>query len=137
MLNTCVPFLDVTDLHFIGYYIKRELVFYADVLSHPSLNRYFLQVEREERRKVYEHTGRQLDWLVTELDVYLKKIEGGILIRTVLDVEKGALYYYLVDTDVHIIGVTLIQSSVDATDQKMTKVVDAIRGEPYAFNRHR
>lgn len=122
-------------LHFIAYYVKRELIFHADVLSHPSLNRYFLQVEREERRKIYEQAGRQLDWLTRELNVYLKKIEGGVLIRSVLDVEKGAVYYYLIDTDVHIMGVTLMQNRVDATDEKMTRIVEAVRGEPYAFSR--
>lgn len=43
---------------------------------------------------------------MSRLNSHFEDIEGGILIRTVLDVEKGALYYYWVTPRDFLIGVS-------------------------------
>ncbi|GAA3468005.1 hypothetical protein [Nonomuraea roseola] len=127
-LASCVAMLDQEDLHFVGYFTGDRCVFYTDVLDDADLAHFFHDTSQEERRRVYLEAGQQLQWLTTRLDRQLARIESGILIRTVLDVERGALYLYWIDSGRYLVGVTLDQRKVDVADDKMAKLVDTIRG---------
>ncbi|GAB3411876.1 hypothetical protein [Flindersiella endophytica] len=123
----CEAELSEHDLQYLAYYVQGVCHFHIDVLEAGRLSPYFVNTDREERRSAYERAGRRLEWLINRLNASFKDIEGGQLIRTVLDVEKGAVYYFLVDWDKYLIGVTLDQPKVNATDRKLSGLVDMIR----------
>jgi hypothetical protein len=133
--------LDVGDLHYVAYYVGGRCVFYADVLDQPELNTYFLNQTRDTRRDHYERAGRQVLWLIQALDRSLERVEGGILIRTVLDVREGAIYYFRVQSGVDLIGVTLTQDKVPEADEKLAALTAHIgrlpRGGSMSRNRIR
>jgi hypothetical protein len=127
-LGSCVSVIDQEDLHFVAYFGTEGCAFYTDVLDDADLRHFFHETSPEERRISYLRLGRQLDWLGHRLDTHLRSLESGTVIRTVLDVERGALFHYWVDRGRYLIGVTLDQRKVDVADDKMAKLVDLIRG---------
>ncbi|GAT65968.1 hypothetical protein PS9374_01612 [Planomonospora sphaerica] len=127
-LGSCVSMVDQDDLHFVAYYAGGRCCFYTDVLDDADLAHFFHDTAQEERRELYLKAGNQLNWLTGRLNNQFRRIEGGILIRTVLDVERGALYLYWVDEARYLVGVTLDQRKVDVADDKMARLVDMIRG---------
>lgn len=128
ILDTCVAMVDQDDLHFVGYFVDSDCLFYTDVLDDADLAHFFHGTSQEERRELYVQTGEQLQWLAARLDRQLAGVESGILIRTVLDLERGALYLYWIDAGRYLVGVTLDQRKVDIADDKLARLVDAIRG---------
>jgi len=114
------------DVHFIGYYVNGSCRFHVDVLDNPQLNRYFRGTNREQRRSAYERAGRQLHWIISRLSIYVKQLDGGILIRTVLDVEEGALYYYWIEKNVQLVGVAIDQPKVLDADEKLRRLANSI-----------
>lgn len=127
-LASCVAMVDQDDLHFVAYFADQKCRFYTDVLEDADLAHFFHETDQEERRKIYLRAGNQLNWLTQRLNQQLRRLEGGILIRTVLDVERGAMFFYWIDETRYLIGVTLDQRKVDVSDDKMAKLVDTIRG---------
>lgn len=87
--------LSPDDLHFIGYFVNGRCRFHVDILDDWQLNRFFRRSSRDERRRSYERVSRQLDLTMKRLSSYLRRLQGGILIRTVLDLKQGALFYCL------------------------------------------
>ncbi|WP_030923355.1 hypothetical protein [Streptosporangium amethystogenes] len=127
-LTSCVAMVDQEDLHFVAYFGDQRCCFYTDVLDDADLAHFFHDTEPEERRRIYLKAGNQLNWLTQRLNQQLRRLEGGVLIRTVLDVERGAMFFYWIDETRYLIGVTLDQREVDVADDKMAKLVDMIRG---------
>ncbi|MFC4057026.1 hypothetical protein ACFOWE_01885 [Planomonospora corallina] len=140
-LDSCVAMLDQDDLHFVAYYAGGRCCFYADVLDDVDLAHFFHDTTQEERRALYLKAGNQLIWLTERLDRQFRRLEGGALIRTVLDVERGGMYLYRVDRARYLVGVTLDERKTDVTDDKMAALVDMIRGHftlpPFSRLAHR
>ncbi|MBD0841486.1 hypothetical protein [Streptomyces sp. TRM68416] len=122
----CREALHPQDLQFIGYYVDGRCRFHIDALEAPALNPFFRRSSRDERRQAYERTGRQLDWLVEQLDTYMQHLSGGILIRVVFDVEQGALYYCNLDERTYLMGVTMIQDQVLVADEKIRRLANEL-----------
>lgn len=118
------------DLHYVAYYIDGKCFFFVDVLDSPSLNQFFHEIDRQTRRAYYERHGRQIIWLVSALDRSFHRVQGGTLIRTVLDVQYGALYHFPVVHGVDVIGVTLLQEKVGETDEKLAAIKDELADLP-------
>ena len=127
IVDICKPVIAPTDLHFVAYFVNHSCRFYLDVLDDPKLSRFFDNATPDGRRDQYVEHGYYLDRLLTGLNRSFLKIDSGILIRVVLDVERGALYYYWLDEHRYLIGVTLNQEMVDKADRKMVHLVDGIR----------
>ncbi|WP_436762398.1 hypothetical protein [Streptosporangium sp. V21-05] len=127
-LASCVAMVDQDDLHFVAFFGDQKCRFYTDVLDDGDLAHFFHETDQEERRKIYLKAGNQLNWLTQRLNRQLRRLEGGVLIRTVLDVERGAMFFYWIDETRYLIGVTLDQRKVDVSDDKMADLVDTIRG---------
>ncbi|MGC5010232.1 hypothetical protein ACLQ2R_05665 [Streptosporangium sp. DT93] len=127
-LTSCVAMADQEDLHFVAYYADKRCRFYVDVLDDADLAHFFHDTDQEQRRKIYLQAGNQLSWLTQRLDRQLHRMEGGSLVRTVLDVERGAMYLHWIDETRYLVGVTLDQRRVDAADTKLAELVDLIRG---------
>ncbi|MFH0522029.1 hypothetical protein ACHBTE_33285 [Streptomyces sp. M41] len=128
----CRQALDPQDLQFIGYYVDGRCRFHVDALEAATLNPYFRRSSRADRRLAYERSGRQLDWLIENLDVYMQHLSGGILIRVVFDVEQGALYYCNIDEGTYIMGVTMIQDEVLVADEKIRHLANELGHLPRA-----
>jgi hypothetical protein len=122
----CRTQVNPDDVHFIGYYVNGRCRFHVDVLDSPQLNRFFRGTDREQRRSAYERAGRQLHWIISRLNIYVQQLDGGILIRTVLDVEEGGLYHYWIDKNVQLVGVTMDQPKVLEADEKLRRLANSI-----------
>lgn len=127
LVDVCRPHLHPVDLHYIAYYVDGECRFSCDVLDDPVVDRFSDQVTPDGRRERYLQQARYLNRLMVGLNTSFRDIDSGILLRVVLDVERGALYYYWIDEQRFVIGVTLDQEMVDKADRKMVHVVDGMR----------
>lgn len=126
--------LDLAGLHYVAYYAKGRCQMYIDILEHPDLGVYFEHGgSPADRRARYWDKARQLSDMVGKLDASMRDIESGVLIRLVLDVEKGAIYYNLIDNHrgysdaSYVFGVTLTQAVVDEADKKMAQLANQLR----------
>ncbi len=127
--------MSTEDLHYIAYYVDGQPILALDLLDHPDLERYHDVIEPYQRRDEYHRQGKVMNTLSRKLNAELSALNTGDLIRLVFDVERGAIYYYLVTTDTNrfLIGVTLNQYKVYITDRKMASLVDEVRmhlGQP-------
>ena len=127
LVEVCRPLVTVPDLHYLAYHVDGECRFTLDVLDDPRLGGFFDQATPQLRRHSYRQHGRYLFRLMVGLNDSFQEIDSGTLIRVVLDVERGALYYYWIDARRYVIGVTLDQEMVDRADRSMVQVVDGIR----------
>jgi hypothetical protein len=135
LIQKIIDRMSIDDLHYVGYYVDGQPIMSLDLLDHPELDRYHEVVEPYQRREEYHRQGKALNALCRKLNAELSPLNTGDLIRLVFDVERGAIYYYVVtvDTNRFLIGVTLNQYKVYLADQKMAKLVDDIRvhlGQP-------
>jgi hypothetical protein len=60
-----------------------------DLLDDPDLGRFHEIVSPESRRASYDKHGRTLDRLMAKLNADFREMDSGVLIRLVLDVERG------------------------------------------------
>ena len=127
LVDICRPEVHPADLHFVAYYVEGACRFHLDVLEDSAVDRFFDQATPDGRREHYLQQARYLYRLMNGLNDSFREIDAGILLRVVLDVERGALYYYWIDEKRFIIGVTLDQEMVDQADRKMVRLVDGIR----------
>jgi hypothetical protein len=129
IVDLCRARLHVDDLHYVAYYVKKQPVFRLDVLNDPALARFHGLVGPEERRAGYEKHTRVIDRLMTKLNADFRTMDTGALVRLVLDVERGALYYLVVhsESDRFVVGVTLDQDMIHETDRKLQVLIDDIR----------
>lgn len=130
VVDLCRERVSPGDVHFIGYYVNGSCRFHVDVLDNPQLNRFFRGQDRAQRRSSYERSGRQLHWIISRLNIYTRQLDGGVLIRTVLDVEEGGLYHYWIARNVQLIGVTMHQSKVLEADEKLRHLANSIGNLP-------
>lgn len=123
LVDACKAHTKSDDLHYVAYYVDGRCVFYLDVFDHDQVNeRFFSEATPEQRRTEYLRMALHLDEWLPDVNHNFDAIDSGILIRVVLDVERGALYYYRVDARRFLIGVTLDQSTVQKADTVMTKL---------------
>ncbi|MEN3536015.1 hypothetical protein AAH991_12940 [Microbispora sp. ZYX-F-249] len=128
LILLCRPELNVEGLHYVQVCARDGILLSADILNHPLLARYFGDTGKDQRRNVYINVGKQVGWLINGLNDFLADAEGGVLIRTVLDVERGAVYYCRIDENKYLIGVTLDQNGVHVADSATRLLADRIRG---------
>lgn len=127
--------MSVDDLHYVAYYVNGQCVVTLDLLDHPALARFHDVVEPYQRREEYKRHGTTIPQALRRLNEDFRPLNSGDLIRLVLDVERGAIYYHTVtsDTSRYLISVTLNQYKVYVTDIKVSHLVDDIRvhlGQP-------
>lgn len=118
----CVDALTPRDLHYVAYCRDNRVLFAADYFDHPALVRFFGQITPAARRSVYEERGRQAAQLFAQLGRSTYPVFGGDLVRLVLDVEFGAIYFYHVGPGEYAIGVTLDQDRVSQADAAMARL---------------
>lgn len=135
LIDRIVQHINTLDLHYVAYYVDGRCVMSLDLLDHPDLARFHEVTEPYQRREEYLKQGKNIDDLLRRLNEEFRPLNTGDLIRLVLDVERGAIYHFVVTTDTNrfLIGVTLDQHKVHIADDKMATLVDEIRvhlGQP-------
>ncbi|MEV4410383.1 hypothetical protein [Catellatospora sp. NPDC049609] len=132
MLEACRDALSVQRLHYLAVYeppdaapdAPAQRVFSVDVFEQNAYR--VRQLNPHQRREMYHDEGLALIELRHSLRGRLDRLHTGRLVRIVLDVEQGALYYQELSREParHLIGVTLDQDQVYATDAEL----DVLRG---------
>jgi hypothetical protein len=122
--DPCTLVLNPENVHYIAFFRDAECTFTADILRHEALNPYFVGIGREDRRSMYQRIGKLLYLVTGQMDRSLVQLLGGQLVRTVLDVEAGALYYMRISEreKEFLIGVTLDQSRVAVADRQLAEL---------------
>ncbi|WP_055751913.1 hypothetical protein [Frankia sp. AvcI1] len=126
-----VNILQPADLQYIAL-VREGRVSAADVLDHSDLNEFFVGPGRTARRDAIEQVGAEFLVLSDLLDGLLRSVLNRRLTRTVLDVEKGALYFHRISRDEVLLGVTVDQRRVADADRRFQLLVHrftAARGE--------
>ncbi len=135
VIDMIIKAMSVDDLHYVGYYVEGQCVMTLDLLDHPDLARFHEIVEPYQRRDEYKRHAATITTVLRRLNEEFRSLNTGDLIRLVLDVERGAIYYHMVtaDSDRFLISVTLNQHKVHIADRKCAHLVDDVRvhlGQP-------
>ncbi|WP_433262773.1 hypothetical protein ACQPZF_30415 [Actinosynnema sp. CS-041913] len=119
-LDACAEAVRAQDLHLVAHVAGGEVLAMVDHLADPSLGPFFKQVTVEARRRFYLGFVRELGGLATRLNRAVRPVVGGLLVRAVLDVEMGAVYYYRLGPGEYVVGVTIDQAQVGEADDRMS-----------------
>ncbi len=112
-----------TGLHYLSHHRLGEQVSAVDILVHPDLEQFFNRgATVADRRTGYQRLSRDLSLLALQVSRDLRRAITGEVERLVLDLEIGAVYYYLLAPDEYLFGVCLDQDWVSHADEAMWKV---------------
>ncbi len=114
--------LQPADLHYIAL-VRGGRTSAADLLDHDSLNAFFVGAGRAARRDALQKVGTEFLALSDLLDGLLRSVLNRRLTRTVLDVEKGALFLHRISREEFLLGATLDQRQVARADQRFQLLV--------------
>ncbi|MEV6816005.1 hypothetical protein [Micromonospora sp. NPDC051296] len=110
-------------LHYLSHHRQGEVVAAVDILRHPDLELFFNRgATVTDRRTGYERLARDLSLLALQVSRDLRRAVASEVERLVLDLEIGAIYYYLLAPDDYLFGVCLDQDWVSHADQAMWTV---------------
>ncbi|WP_020524624.1 hypothetical protein [Catelliglobosispora koreensis] len=135
LLDACKAALSVERLHYVALYEPPDSepdgapqrIFSVDTFEQA---RYRVrQLTAHQRRELYQAQGAQVIELRRALDQQLGHLHTGTLVRLVLDVEQGAIYYYEISRNPsrHLIAVTLDQDHVYTTDAELELLKGRLR----------
>ncbi len=119
-LTECVEAVRARDLHLVAHVAGGEVLAMVDHLADPSLGLFFKEITVDARRRFYLGFLRELGALATRLNRAVRPAVGGLLVRAVLDVEMGAIYYYRIGPGEYVAGVTIDQSRVGEADDRLS-----------------
>ncbi|TCO53513.1 hypothetical protein [Actinocrispum wychmicini] len=123
IVDACVGVVRPEDLQFVAYCTAGEVAVMADHFDHPSLAPFFTQISVEARRTFYRMFSRELGGVITRLNHTVGTAEpGGLLVRVVLDVEQGAIYFYRLAVGTYLVGVTIDQARVRGADERIARL---------------
>jgi hypothetical protein len=75
----------------------------------------------------HERTGRQLYYLLCELEPELAELRSGALIRTVVQLPDRAVFYYLIESGTHLYGSTSRTDRLEEVDRQVADLVNRVR----------
>ncbi len=127
LMAACRDAVRPTDLQLVAYCLPGEVVFTADCLDDRSLAPFFTQIAVGARRRFYQRLSEDLCALAARFSRATSTALGGLLLRMVLDVEQGAIYYYRLKAGDYLVGVTVDQSRVSAADDRMSSLANRAR----------
>lgn len=123
-----------TELHVVAYCEDGVPVRMVDQLGHPWLADFFQGISVNRRRKFYLEFCRTLGRRLPKLNRLLTEVPGGPLVRFVLDVEQGAVYYRRLTARTYLFGVTIDQRQVSECDRQMEKLAREFEGTLLRFD---
>lgn len=116
------------DLHFVSRVNGRSPDLIVDCLAHPELRTPIGSITPQARRKFYIDLSAELFHTVVAQGRLVRSTIGSHLVRLVLDVEQGAVYYYYLPSGDYLVGVTLYQRQVNNADRKMSRLAAELPG---------
>ncbi|HEV2783689.1 MAG TPA: hypothetical protein VGX25_30245 [Actinophytocola sp.] len=122
VMDECRRWTRPVDLQLAGYCRGNQVVFTVDHFDDDSLAPFFTQITVAARRRFYHSFAPELCSLAARLSRLTSGALGGLLLRMVLDVEQGAIYYYRLGAGEYMIGVTLTQAKVADADERMSRL---------------
>lgn len=123
VLDACLDAARPEDVHFVAYCAGGELLASVDHFDHPSLAPFFTQISVGARREFYRAFTQQFGPLVLKLNRLLAGLTpSGPLLRVVVDVELGAIFFYRLGTEEYLVGVTVAQARVGSADERMARL---------------
>ncbi|RIV41532.1 hypothetical protein [Micromonospora radicis] len=109
-------------LHYLSHH-RSGRVAAVDILAHPELEQFFSRgATVTDRRTNYERLARDLSLLALQVSRDLQGAVVGQVERLVLDLEIGAMFYYLLAPEEYLFGVCLDQDWVSHSDDAMWAV---------------
>ncbi|GIJ80429.1 hypothetical protein SAMN05443287_10458 [Micromonospora phaseoli] len=116
-------------LHYLSHHRAGEQTAAADILRHPDLEPFFSRgVTVAGRRTRYERLAGDLSLLSLQVSRDLRRTVAGQVERLVLDLEIGAVFYYLLAPEEYLFGVALDQDWVTQADLDMSAVGRQLTG---------
>lgn len=112
--------VDNADLHFVSRVRARNVDMTVDHFGHSELRVPTGLGTPDARRKFYLDLAQELFHAAAQQGRLVRSTVGGTLRRLVLDVEQGAVYFYRLTAGDYLVGVTLYQRQVNASDRKMS-----------------
>jgi hypothetical protein len=114
-------------LHYAAAFQLGSWTSSVDTLDASNLRRFFGTLTPMSRRDAYQDIGRKFQSMNATLDGTLRGVMGGRLVRTMLDVEEGAIYFERVDPRSYFMGVTLDQQQVHTARQSFNQLMLAVQ----------
>ncbi|MDX3659895.1 hypothetical protein PV646_21560 [Streptomyces sp. ID05-26A] len=120
VLAACRAAVRHEDLHYVAYCADGAVLAEVDQFGHPSIAPFFTQMTVEARRTFYRGFSQELGTVARRFNrLVAGSAPGGLLMRLVLDVEQGAVYYYRLSTGSYLAGVTINQARVSGADDRL------------------
>ncbi|MFC3988174.1 hypothetical protein [Actinoplanes siamensis] len=116
------------DLQLVALFDESGPAFCVDVLHDPRVAERIRHDQRPsaaQRRGWYQELGAELPDYLLELAKTARGAIGGPLIRAVLDVEDGAVYYRRLDASRYVVGLTVFQEQVFPAERRVDAMMDA------------
>ncbi len=110
-------------LHYLAYYPHPSSPEVIDIFEQPDLQKFFRSATPDHRRTRYRRMGALLPSVIHRMNESLRAVMRGELVRVVLDVEQGAVYFHTLPGSRFLVGVTLDQSRVAESDDQITRTV--------------
>lgn len=126
LVAACRAALSPGDVHYLAYHRDRTMHFSVDILAHERLSDFFWSIDPATRRRFYQVLGGEFDVLAADLNRKVHRVLADPIIRVVLDVEEGAIYYFRLRPHEYLLGVTLRQERVDHADVRIDQLVSQI-----------
>jgi hypothetical protein len=126
----CRNALSPRHLHYAGIFRNGAPLFFADILHDRALAHFFQRVTHEGRRRGYLEVARQVELHLDRLSRMLEVVGSSSLVRLVIDVAQGAIYFLPLGDGEWVVGVTLNQSRVDDADHAVCQLAAQIRQTP-------
>jgi hypothetical protein len=127
ILTACREAIRPAALHLVARCNDGEIVFMVDCFDDEALRPYFTQLDADARRKFYLGHAREIGLMATALGRTVHTaLGGGMVVRMVLDVEQGAIYYNRLRPGDYLIGVTVDPAGVANSDEEMARLTNTV-----------
>ncbi|GAA1008298.1 hypothetical protein Aple_070430 [Acrocarpospora pleiomorpha] len=119
--------LEPYGLCYLARYREGEIVACADLLDHPVPKKIWgAHNDSAEPRARYDRITEEFGAHCAVLSQLARPAVRGRLLRIVLDVERGAIYYYRLGARDYLVGVTVNQEQVAICDDKMGDLASSL-----------
>jgi len=122
--------VDTHDLHYVARLRTGQEPRVCEKLGDAAMRPYFRLITPANRRKFYDEEAIEIRQTVGQVGRLVRSTVGGTVHRLVLDVEQGAIYYYRLAVGDNLVGVTLNQEQVGATDGKLAALALRLQAAP-------
>ncbi|MFB9832696.1 hypothetical protein [Actinoallomurus acaciae] len=125
--------LSPDELVYLAHCRTGDIVAEADILDHEQIVELRPHLPPRAMRTLYRHVAEEFATFTRQLSQLARQAIRGRMLRIVLDVEQGALYYYRLGPRDYLVGVTVNQKRVSQSDRRMGELVADLVGAGAGF----